>query len=164
MKIVNLVGSLGIGGIQVYLLHLSRFDKKNGIRRRIITLQNNDGALRNQFLDNGVKIDFCPIIPIDRGWRPYSLWKRLRNFGSLFFIFKLLLKLKKVSPDIIIVEEPVKLITQIWVAKLLNIPIIWVIHAERALIKKKNIFKWSYIFFLEHHLNIISQNMCFTKI
>ena len=31
MKIVNLIGSLGIGGIQVYLLNLSRFDKKNGI-------------------------------------------------------------------------------------------------------------------------------------
>ncbi len=158
MKIVNLVGSLGIGGIQVYLLHLSRFDKKNGISRRIITLHNNDGELRNQFLDNGVKIDFCPVIPIDRGWRPYFLWKRIRNFGSLFFIFKLLLKLKKISPDIIIIEEPVKLITQIWVAKFLNIPIIWVIHAERALVKGKNFFKWSYIYFLKDHLNIISDS------
>ena len=158
MKIVNLIGSLGIGGIQVYLLNLSRFDKKNGISRRIITLHNNDGALRNQFLDNDVKIDSCPVIPIDRGWRPYFLWKRIRNFGSIFFIFKLLLKLKKISPDIIIIEEPVKLITQVWVAKFLNIPIIWVIHSERALVKGKNIFKWSYIFFLKHHLNIISDS------
>ena len=84
MKIVNLVGSLGIGGIGVYLLHLSKFDKRNGISRRIITLHNNDGALRNQFLDNGVEIDFCPVIPIDRGWRPYFLWKRIRKFGVYF--------------------------------------------------------------------------------
>ncbi len=158
MKIVNIVGSLGIGGVQVYLLHLSRFDKKNGISREIITLDNNGGALRNQFLKNGVKIDFCPVIPIDRGWRPYFLWKKIRKFGSLFFILKLFLKLKKISPDIIIIEEPVKLISQIWVARFLNIPIIWVIHAERALIKCKNIFKWSYKFFLKHHLKIISDS------
>ncbi len=155
MKIVNLVGSLGIGGIQVYLLNLSRFDKKNGINRVIVTLHNKSGALQKRFLDNGAKIDFCPVIPVDRGWRPYSLWKKIRNLGSIFFIFKLFLKLKKISPDIIIIEEPVSLITQIWVAKLLNIPIIWVIHAERALVKKKNIFKWSYIFFLKNHLSII---------
>ncbi len=158
MKIVNLVGSLGIGGVQVYLLHLSKFDKRNRISREIIALHNNDGLLRNQFLNNGVKINFCPVIPIDRGWRPYFLWKKLRHFGSLFFIFKLLIKLKKISPDIIIIEEPVKLITQMWAAKLLNIPIIWVIHAERALIKGKFFFKWSYRLFLKHHLNIISDS------
>ena len=158
MKIVNLVGSLGNGGVQIYLLQLSQFDNKNGITREIITLYNNNGLLQKEFLNNGVKINFCPIIPIDRGWRPYSLWKKIRKIGSLIYPFKLFFKLKKISPDIIILDEPVKLITHLWISKFLNIPVIWVIHAERALIKGKNIFKWSYIFFIKRNLKIISDS------
>ena len=140
MKVINIVGSLGIGGVQIYLLHLSKFDKKNGINREVLTLYNNNGLLKKRFWHNGVKINYCPVIPIDQGWKPYSLWKKVRKFGSLIFPFKLFLELKRISPDIIIIDEPVKLITQLWVAKCLNIPVIWVIHAERSLIRGKNIF------------------------
>ena len=158
MKVINIVGSLGIGGVQIYLLHLSKFDNKNGINREVITLYNNDGFLQKKFWDNGVKINYCPVIPIDQGWRPYSLWKKVRKFGSLFFPFKLFLEFKRISPDIIIIDEPVKLITQLWVARLLSIPVIWVIHAERSLIRGKNIFKWSYKYFLKDNLRIISDS------
>ena len=158
MKVINIVGSLGIGGVQIYLLHLSKLDNKNGINREILTLYNNNGLLQKRFWDNGVKINYCPVIPIDQGWRPYSLWKKIRKFGSLIFPFKLFLELKRISPDIIIIDEPVKLITQLWVARLLNIPVIWVIHAERSLIRGKNIFKWSYKFFLKDNLRIISDS------
>ena len=158
MKIVHLFGSLGIGGVQIYALHLSKFDYENGIKRAIITLFSNKGSLRDKFLDNGVEIGFCPVLPPDRGWRPYFFWKKLRNIGSLIFPFKLFFKLKSISPDIIIIDEPLKLLSQLWVAKFLNIPIVWVIHAERTLLKRKNIFKWSYKLFFKSKLKIVSDS------
>ena len=81
-KIIHLVGSLNPGGVQTYILNVSKYDTVYDIEREIWTLYQEGGLLANEFLKNNVKTSFCIIIPQDRNWKPYLLWKKLRNFAK----------------------------------------------------------------------------------
>tara|TARA_B100000427_G_scaffold327287_1_gene337689 strand:- start:1699 stop:2901 length:1203 start_codon:yes stop_codon:yes gene_type:complete len=158
IKIIHLIGSLNPGGVQTYILNIANYDSSYGIHREVCTLYQSKGLLFNQFIKKNIKISFCPIMPIDRNWRPYSLWKKLRSFAGFLYFFRLYKILKTSKPDIIILDEPAKLFTQFIVPRLLNIPIIWNIHAERSLVKNKTLFKWLYKYFLKKNLAIIADS------
>ena len=95
-KIIHLVGSLNPGGVQTYILNVSKYDTVYDIEREIWTLYQEGGLLANEFLKNNVKTSFCIIIPQDRNWKPYLLWKKLRNFAGSFYFLRFFIKLKKI--------------------------------------------------------------------
>ena len=157
-KIIHLIGSLNPGGVQTYILNISDYDKIHKIRREVWTLYQKEGLLYTEFLKKNINISSCQIIPPDKNWRPYFLWKWLRYFAGIFYFLRLFRKLKISKPDLVILDEPVRILTQFFVLRLLNIPVIWNIHAENSLTKNKTIFKWIYKSFLKEKLTIISDS------
>ena len=157
-KILHLIGSLNPGGVQTYLLNISNYDKVHKIKREVWTLYQKEGSLYNEFLKKNINVSSCQIIPPDKNWRPYFLWKRLRKLAGIFYFFRLFGKLQNSKPDLVILDEPVRLLTQFLVIRLLNIPMIWNIHAERSITKNKILFKWMYKYFLKKNLTIISDS------
>ena len=131
-KIIHLVGSLNPGGVQTYILNVSKYDNIYSIEREVWTLYQKRGLLTNEFLKNKVKTSSCLIIPQDKNWKPYILWKRLRNIAGFFYFLRFFIKLKKSKPGLIILDEPTRILTHFTIAKLLNIPIVWNIHAEKV--------------------------------
>ena len=157
-KIIHLVGSLNPGGVQTYILNVSKYDATYSIEREVWTLYQKRGLLTNEFIKNNVSASSCLIIPQDKNWKPYILWKRLRSFAGLFYFFRFFVKLKKTKPSLIILDEPKRILTHFTVSKLLNIPIVWNIHAEKALVKHRRVFKWLYKYFLKNNLTVISDS------
>tara|TARA_B100000073_G_scaffold343278_1_gene347785 strand:+ start:3431 stop:4576 length:1146 start_codon:yes stop_codon:yes gene_type:complete len=153
-----LIGSLNPGGVQTYILNISNYDKVHNIKREVWTLYQKEGLLHTEFLKKSIKVSSCQIIPKDKNWRPYFLWKKLRRFAGIFYFFRLFKKLKTSKPSLVILDEPVRIITQFFILRLLNIPMIWNIHAEKSLTKNKALFKWIYKYFLKKKLTIISDS------
>ena len=148
-KIIHLIGSLNPGGVQTYILNISNYDKIHNIRREVWTLYQKKGLLYTEFLKKNINVSACQIIPADKNWRPYFLWKWLRYFASVFYFLQLFRKLKISKPDLVILDEPVRILTQFFILRLLNIPMIWNIHAEKSLTKNK----------ISHSINLPS--LCF---
>ena len=157
-KIIHLIGSLNPGGVQTYILNISNYDKIYNITREVWTLYQKKGLLYTEFLKRNITASSCQIVPADRNWRPYFLWKWLRYFASVFYFLQLFRKLKISKPDLVILDEPVRILTQFFVLRLLNIPMIWNIHAEKSLTKNKILFKWMYKYLLKKKLTIISDS------
>ena len=157
-KIIHLIGSLNPGGVQTYILNISNYDNIHNIRREVWALYQKNGLLYNEFLKKNINVSSCQIIPADKNWRPYFLWKRLRYFASIFYFLRLFRKLKISKPDLVILHEPVRILTQFFVLRLLNIPTIWNIHAEKSLVKNKRVFKWMYKYFFKNKLTIIGDS------
>ena len=152
------MGSLNPGGVQTYILNVSRYDTTYNIEREVWTLYQKRGLLADEFLKNSIRVLSCLIIPQDRNWKPYILWKRLRNIAGFFYFFRFFIKLKGTKPSLIILDEPTRILTHFTVSKLLNIPIVWNIHAEKSLVKNKRIFRWMYKYFLKNNLTVISDS------
>ena len=112
LKIVHIIGTPGIGGVQTYLLDLSKYDKQYGISRNLLSLHGNEGKLKEKFLVNGVNCYACDIMHQDYGLRPYRLWKGIRKFIRPLFFIKLFRVIRRLQPDIIVCEEPSNLNTQ----------------------------------------------------
>ena len=157
-KIIHLIGSLNPGGVQTYILNISNYDKIHKIRREVWTLYQKKGLLYTEFLKKNINVSACQIIPADKNWRPYFLWKWLRYFASIFYFLRLYRKLKISKPDLVILDEPVRILTQFFVLRLMNIPMIWNIHAEKSLTKNKILFKWMYKYLFKKKLTIISDS------
>ena len=157
-KIIHLIGSLNPGGVQTYILNISNYDKIHNIKREVWTLYQKEGLLYTEFLKKNINISSCQIIPPDKNWRPYFLWKWLRYFVGIFYFLRFFRKLKISKPDLVILDEPVRILTQFFVLRLLNIPVIWNIHAENSLTKNKILFKWIYKSLLKEKLTIISDS------
>ena len=155
-KIIHLVGSLNPGGVQTYILNVAKYDTVHNIEREVWTLYQKGGLLTDEFLKNNVRASFCLITPQDRNWKPYLLWKRLRNLARIFYFFRFLIKLKRKRPDLIILDEPTRILTHFTASKFLNIPVVWNIHAEKSLVANKLIFKWMYRYFLKNKLRFMS--------
>ena len=68
------------------------------------------------------------------------------------------MKLKRAKPSLIILDEPTRILTHFTISKLLNIPVVWNIHAEKSLVKNKRVFKWMYKYFLKNNLTVISDS------
>ena len=71
-------------------------------------INNKNGILKDKFNESNVKIDYCLILPEDKNYRPYRLYKLLRKISSHFFGFKLFFQLRKDSSTIIHSEESIK--------------------------------------------------------
>ena len=117
-KIIHLIGSLNPGGVQTYILNISNYDKIHKIRREVWTLYQKKGLLYTEFLKRNINVSSCQIIPADKNWRPYFLWKWLRYFASIFYFLRLYRKLKISKPDLVILDEPVRILTQFFVLRL----------------------------------------------
>ena len=157
-KIIHLIGSLNPGGVQTYILNISNYDNIYNIRREVWALYQKNGLLYTEFIKKNINVSSCHIIPADKNWRPYFLWKRLRYFASIFYFLRLFRKLKISKPDLVILHEPVRILTQFSVLRLLNIPMIWNIHAEKSLVKNKRVFRWMYKYFFKNKLTIIADS------
>ena len=100
IKIFHLVGTPGIGGVQTYLLELSSFDCIHRIKRHLVCFYGTHGLLKEDFISKGWCIHLCQVFLIDRGWRPYRLWKKIRHWCALFFPIRLFFFLRKNRPTL----------------------------------------------------------------
>ena len=73
IKITHIVPSLNTGGVQKYILSLSKYDSSNLIRRKTISIISEGGRLAEEFSKAGIKGSFCPVISPDRNRRPFRL-------------------------------------------------------------------------------------------
>ena len=134
IKITHLVSSPNLGGVQKNLLLKSKYDSKYNIKRNIIFTISNKGALIDKNYELFVKHRYCPIIPNDKGYRPYRLFKYFRKFASFFFVFRLYKALKKENPQIIHSDDSIRLFSQVLVAILLRKFFIWHIRTSKKIL------------------------------
>jgi len=159
LRILHIIGTLGIGGVQTYLLDLSKHDKNFKITRGVLCLYGNKGDLKNNFIENGIDCYNCNIMPSDYGIRPYRLWKLIRKIKKQFFVIKLFQKIKAIKPSIIICDEPSLLNTQLFVSRLLHIPFIWHIHNEYQFDNvNKILFDLTFNYYSNRNLFIVSDS------
>ena len=131
MTILHIVGTPGIGGVQNFLLTLGIHDKSLNIKRNIIFLYAPNGELRQKYLDQDMEIFYCGLTLEYHGFRPYLFWKKIRKWiGSLVFPFKYYYLLIKSRADIVICNEPVKLLSQLIVCRYIGIPFVIHMHKE----------------------------------
>ena len=148
-----------MGGVQTYLLDLSKYNKKYGISRSLLCLYGSEGRLKKNFINVGVNFFSCNIMSEDNGYRPYRLWKFIRKLNKSLFFIKLFRTIRRSKPDIIICEEPSRLNTQLFVSSLLRIPFIWHIHNEYQFeYVNKFLFKMIFKYFLKKNLFIVSDS------
>ena len=156
---MHIIGTLGIGGVQTYLLDLSKHDKNFKISRSVLCLYGNKGALKKNFIENGIDCYNCNIMPSDYGIRPYRLWKLIRKIKKQYFVIKLFQKIKAINPSIIICDEPSLLNTQLFVSRLLHIPFIWHIHNEYQFDNvNKIIFDLTFNYYSNRNLFIVADS------
>jgi glycosyltransferase involved in cell wall biosynthesis len=159
IKILHIIGTPGLGGVQTYLLDLSKFDKILGLERNLLCLHENFGELKEDFLKNNVNIVSCSIMPKGYHLKPYRFWKLIRRFISLFFIVKLYYKIKKNNPDVIVGDDPNRLNQQLLVSFLLKKPYVWHIHNENQFYNaNKKLFSFFLRYYLKNNLFIVSDS------
>ena len=137
IEITHIIGSTGVGGVQKNLLSKLKYDKEFNLSRRILCINNKNGILKDKFNESNVKIDYCLILPEDKNYRPYRLYKLLREISSHFFGFKLFFQLRKDSSTIIHSEESIKIMTQVLVCLLLGKFFIWQLHTNYDVLGSK---------------------------
>ena len=135
VKVIHILPSPKLGGVQTNLLLKSNYDKKYKIDRKVIYTVSSEGELLNRGNKLFEKYVHCPIMPIDRGYRPYRLFKLYRRWLSLFFIFRLFAVLKKDDSLIVHPEDGLKLFSQIIATLLAKKIFLWQIHTSENLIK-----------------------------
>ena len=164
MKVLHIIGTPGLGGVQTYLLDLSKYDKQYGISRNLLFLHGNEGELKEKFLMNGVGCFSCSIMPVDHGLRPYRFWKKVRKLLRIFFIIKLYRAIRFFRPNIIVCEEPSYLNMQLFVSRIQRIPFIWHIHNEYQFANvNRTIFNWLFEYYFKNNLSIISDSKYILK-
>jgi len=157
LNILHIIGTPVLGGVQSYLLDLSKYDRQFSISRDLLCLNRDDGILKQSFKENGIECYLCTIMPKDYSLRPYRLWKIIRKVMRIFFFFKLFKSIKRLKPDIIVCEDPSYLNTQLLVSKLLSIPFIWHIHNSNQFTNvNKQIFYLLIKYYLGRNLFIIA--------
>ena len=137
IEITHIIGSTGVGGVQKNLLSKLKYDKEFNLSRRILCINNKNGILKDKFNESNIKIDYCLILPEDKNYKPYRLYKLLRKISSLFFGFKLFFKLRKGSDTIIHSEDSSRIMTQVLVCLMLGKKIIWQLHTNYDVLESK---------------------------
>jgi len=137
LKIIHIVGTAAIGGVQNFILALGAHDQLFKINRDILCLYYGSSKLKQFFLEYNISLFHCTLILKDYGYRPYKIWKKIRVFlGGLVFPIKYFINIERCKADIVICHEPVNLIVQLVVCKCLHIP--FVIHMHKEIDLKKN--------------------------
>ena len=159
IKVLHIIGTPGLGGVQTYILDISKYDKEYGISRSLLCIHGDEGELKNKFLENNIDCIECNIMPKDYMLRPYRLWKKIRKYLPFIFLINLFIKIKNIKPDIIVGDEPNRLNQQLIISGLLKIPYVWHIHNENQFINiNKLIFKLLFGFYLKTNLHIVSDS------
>ena len=135
ITVTHVIPSTGLGGVQKNLLSKLQYDKEFNIKRRVICIISEKGELEHSFKQAGIEIINCLILPTDRNYRPYRLFKLLRKLTHPFFIFKLYSVLRKEKSLIIHSEDSTKLITQLLITFLTHKKFIWQLHTNYEVIK-----------------------------
>ena len=111
---MNVLGSPGIGGVQNFILALATHDEKFNIRRNILFLYHDTGKMIKQYNNYNITLYNSFLILKDYNYRPYRIWKIIRNlFGGICFPFKYYISIKNSKSELVICHEPVKLLVQL---------------------------------------------------
>ncbi|SVC53250.1 uncharacterized protein METZ01_LOCUS306104, partial [marine metagenome] len=131
---------------------------KYRIKRKIIYLISDHGDLmdgQNEIFENYA---FCPIIPIDKGNRPYRIYKLIRKWSSFLFIFRLYAVLKKDNSQIIHSEDSMKLFTQMFISLMLGKKFIWQLHTSVKVLRSTFINKLFYYLIRNQKITMIADS------
>ena len=116
------MGSLNPGGVQTYILNVSKYDTIYSIEREVWTLYQKRGLLTNEFLKQRKIIIMSDYSTRSKNWKPYVLWKRLRNIAGFFYFFRFFMKLKRAKPSLIILDEPTRIFNPLHNIKVVKHP------------------------------------------
>ena len=162
IRITNIIGSPINGGIQNFLLAISKHDDKLKIKRTIICIYSIKGSLKHEFNKRNIQIFFCPIILNDNGRRPYFFWKKIRSsIGKIFFPIRFRSLILRINADLIICHEPKNLLEMIIVSNFLSIP--FLNHMHKEFNYSENLYFFKYIFknskFISDSPELINSNL-----
>ena len=162
INIINIIGSPINGGVQNFLLALSKYDNKFKIKRTIICIYSMNGSLKKESLKRNIQIFYCPIILNDNGRRPYFFWKKIRSFvGKIFFPIRFRSLLLNAKADIIICHEPKNLLEMTIVSNSLSIP--FLNHMHKEFNYSENLYSFKYIFnkskFISDSKELLNSNL-----
>ena len=156
--ITHILSSPNLGGVQKNLHLKSKYDPKYRIKRKIIYLISDHGDLMNGQNEIFEDYEFCPIVPIDKGYRPYRIYKLIRKWSSIFFIFRLYAILKKDNSQIIHSEDSSKLFTQMILSSILGKKFIWQLHTSVKVLKSTFINKLFYYLIINQKITMIADS------
>ena len=158
IKVIHILPSPKLGGVQNNLLLKSKYDKQYKIHRKIIYTVSNEGELLdrgNQLFEQSI---YCPIILPDKRFRPYRFFKIYRKWMSLFFIFRLVKVLKKDDSQIVHSEDSLKLLSQVLAAWMAGKTFIWQLHTSEKIISNGLMTQLFYFFIRNNIITLIADS------
>jgi len=159
LNILNIIGTPNRGGVQTYIKAISKLDDSFNIKRNLLFIHGNHGELKHYFEKNGIKCYYCPIMPDDFELWGYRFWRNVRKLLRILFPINFFKSIKLIKPDIIIIDEPSYLNSQLFITRLLDIPVLWHLHNENQFINvNKSIFRLGISYYLKKHLSIATDS------
>ena len=133
MKIIHVLGTLNIGGIQKYILQLSQSSLLNQYTHQVLCTIISIDNYKDEYEKINIIIHHLPFTFYPKSHIPYRLDKLLRYFFSKLYIFRLWYYLIKSEADILHAHIHSQIISQILAAVLSGKKMMWTIHGEYSL-------------------------------
>jgi len=133
IKILHVIGTLKVGGIQKYLLNLVTTPILNNYNHQLLCTISNDGELKTKYEEKDIKINFLPFTLARNSYLPFRVDKFIRRFYLNFYFIRFWYFQLKSKTDIIHLHISGLIISQIIATILSRNKIIWTIHGEYKL-------------------------------
>ena len=139
MKVLHIIGTLNIGGIQKYILSLINSCELSNYSHSILSTILSPNNFQDKYDKNHISIYNLPFMPNPNTRIPFRINKLVRNLISRLYFFKFWQFLMIHKVDIIHSHIHNHIISQILAALFSGTRIIWTIHGQYK-INKSNIF------------------------
>ena len=135
MKILHIIGTLNIGGVQKFILELSRTPELIKYDYQVLCTFLSQDNYKAEYINNNFIIHYLPYTYLPTHWCPHRLDKLFRNLFERFYFFRLWLLL--INSDVNIVHSHIHshIVSQIFATVLSGKRMIWTIHGEYSLNK-----------------------------
>ena len=130
LKVLHIVGSLNIGGIQKLIINMSNSKVFNELNRDILCTISNRGSMYDQYILNKFNINFLPFRIKPCNFLPFRIDKFFREFLSYFYFIQLIRFFISSNYNIIHSHIHIYLISQVLASIMSGKKIIWTIHGE----------------------------------
>ena len=135
MTILHIIGTLNIGGIQKYILELSRTSVLNKYDYKVLCTFLSKDNYKDEYKRNHFTIQYLPFTYSPTHWFPHRLDKLFRNLFAGLYFFRLWLFLIKSDVNIVHSHIHCHIVSQILASLLSGKRMIWTIHGEYPLSK-----------------------------
>ena len=135
MNILHIIGTLNIGGVQKFILHLSQSSLFNRHKHQVLCTILSTDNYRDEYVSKKISILRLPFTYSPNPSIPYKVDKLCRQLFSKLYFFRMWYYLIRSEVDIVHSHIHSHILSQISAAIFSGKRMIWSIHGEYFLLK-----------------------------